>query len=289
MADFPEARFTITNVETGRSVRVFLGVMKDAGDDEEGAEYLPSGPDAPTVGMGVDDGSIEYQWYYDTALDPIDGVPVGRIVSEAVQRKQDMGEMCVWIVSEGSREDIAAELRVERAGQRELDRLSRLPAPPQWNAGNEQWADLYQWSGWSWNEGYVESAGADTTLGEGIRRDLMFTAGSRWDGDTTGLIEALAAYHLVADTDAKENPPLPDQAAEDETTFTVVSPMILHSNVFKRLESMSCRWVTDGTRIWAADDRSGMEVDDTYWTDMDGTLTGCTKGSPGQAWRIDCV
>ncbi|MEU6587372.1 hypothetical protein [Nocardia sp. NPDC046763] len=282
MADFPEARFTITNVETGRSVRVFLGAM----NDEEGAEYLPSGPD-PTVGMGVDDGSIEYQWHYDTALDPIDGVPVGRIVSEAVPRKQDMGDMCVWIVSEGTREEIAAKLRRERAGQRELDRLARLPAPPQWNAGNEQWADLYRWSGWDWNEGFVESAGADTALGEGIRRDLMVAAGKRWDGFANGLIEALATYHLVADTDAKENPPLPDEAAMDETAFTIVSPMVLHSNAFERFESMSCRWVTDGTRIWAADDRSGIAVDDTHWTDMDGTLTGCTKGSPGQAWRID--
>ncbi|MFI0960610.1 hypothetical protein ACH4S8_04180 [Streptomyces sp. NPDC021080] len=89
MSKLPAGNFTIVNDETGRCVRVRLGRAKDVSDWKEGAKYLLSVTDKPSLELGTPDGSPSTAWWFSTFDDG--GQPYNQFVSYAVGEYQNIG------------------------------------------------------------------------------------------------------------------------------------------------------------------------------------------------------
>lgn len=119
MANFPEGKFTITNNDTGRSVRAILGKSHADKDYQLGNTYTTYTTADPRLGLGELDG-IEYAWNFHTAYNQIRSV--------AVDEKQNIGSYCVAV-------------RVDS----DADHAAQLVAvmPPEWTHGKLDWVHTF--------------------------------------------------------------------------------------------------------------------------------------------------
>ncbi|WP_146251475.1 hypothetical protein [Nocardia tenerifensis] len=290
MANFPTSSFTITNNETGRSVRVLLGETRDVGYYKEGTKYEAYVSGKPQLGMGNNDGSMDYQWYYDTRYDTVDRAPANQIVSEAVKQKQNIGNYCVNIYpnyrSQAPQKAPDPEKEKRRqAAEQEAARLRRLPIPDEWKGSQKVWVALYMRTRTVHDKPSKEGSSYIEWVAQRGKKDDSFKAWLDWTGSKDALVQALQDFATAADEDKKTYtpPPVSDKPAGRKSVFDC--EMKLYGTGTSR-GGNNYRWQTDGTYIWACDDRDGLPASDTYWTDVDGKLVGRSKGGPGQTWTL---
>ncbi|MGW0411241.1 hypothetical protein ACWDZX_08070 [Streptomyces collinus] len=132
MAKYPQGNFTVINNETGRALRVRLGISKEIRDHKEGTDYLQHVTEKPTLQLGEADNSPATVWWHSTIEDS------QQIVSYAVGEYQNIGDYCVWMHAETSSTDLfnAIEAFQNRLDDMPTDVRSRLAPliPAEWAA-----------------------------------------------------------------------------------------------------------------------------------------------------------
>ncbi|GHE46497.1 hypothetical protein CP980_34990 [Streptomyces vinaceus] len=120
MSPFPEGKFTIVNNETGRAVRVRLGRTTDVSDYQKGTKYLQNHTTPPLLELGEADNTPVTAWWHSTLQDPVARRPFNQIVSHAVGEYQNIGNYCVWMHKNASKEALE-RFSTEEAFQNRLD------------------------------------------------------------------------------------------------------------------------------------------------------------------------
>lgn len=114
MSRFPEGKFTIVNNETGRAVRVRLGLTHDASEYRLGSKYLLTVSEKPWLELGQADNSPATVWWHSTSRSS------QQIVSHAVSEYQNIGNYCVWMHADSSNKT-SDLFSTEHAFQNRLD------------------------------------------------------------------------------------------------------------------------------------------------------------------------
>ncbi|MFF0490584.1 hypothetical protein ACFYTQ_16315 [Nocardia sp. NPDC004068] len=225
--------------------------------------------------MAEPDGTIASAWYFNSAHDGSERVAYNQIVSAAVAKLQNIGDYCVWLTRNGEAEvaneldreyavadaRYAAEQTRSEARKQYLDTL--IPA-----AWHDELSDRDTWEQWCLDYAYH----GEKWLWETVQHVQGWNPLSR---DKKGILAAMDSY-------------LTEIAQEGVTVGTAAgsdAPTRLDGCGKDRPSGSTYRWTTDGTHLFAADDRT-VPADRTYWTDAGGFLVGRPKGGAGQSWTI---
>ncbi|MFF0492251.1 hypothetical protein ACFYTQ_24750 [Nocardia sp. NPDC004068] len=278
MANFPNGNFTITNNDTGRVLRVRLGTAVDISDHKEGTTFPQYKTSAPWLELGDPDGSIATAWQFYTAEDRAERRPYNQIVSTAVRDLQNIGDYCVGfrtrdqsdsgpveLTSEAEWDEILAREATRKARPEERKRYLSTLIPESMPNDHK---NLDDWEGAC--AVYASDGGMDW---------IKFRMLAGWEPaeeHKQPLLEAMESYLPELEQDGIYYRP-----SHDDTT-TVARMRACGRD---RANYETYRWATDGTHIYAADDKT-LGPDRTHWTDRDGHLHGRPPGEPGQSWTI---
>ncbi|MFF0488049.1 hypothetical protein ACFYTQ_03415 [Nocardia sp. NPDC004068] len=285
MANFPNGSFTITNNDTGRCLRARLGTTHDVSDHKEGTKYLQYITDEPWLELGEPDGSIATAWHLDTGAERFGG-PRNQITSTAVRDLQNIGDFCVWFHTgrtftdgeEDTADDYEDRARAQhkakrnrsRARRRYLEEYIDSLVPKKWAAAQKT---LDRWEHWCGVYDYRRSSDNEDAFWDDCAKH---GPGTITGDDRTAVVKAIQAYAREAAKDGVH-------IASEWGPAAMGSR--LWGNGGTRGGGSNYGWATDGTHIYAADDKT-VSPDTSYWTDLDGQLVGRPKGEPGQNWTI---
>ncbi|MGW1520730.1 hypothetical protein [Streptomyces sp. NPDC002287] len=121
MSKFPEGNFTIVNNETGRAVRVHLGLVKD-GYYTMGIKSLQTLPERTSLNLGAADNTPAAAWYLDT----VNGI--SKITSFAIAEYERIGHHCLWMSTSEDTDSEDADGKVrERTRKTFWNKLNDAP------------------------------------------------------------------------------------------------------------------------------------------------------------------
>ncbi|MFI5704469.1 hypothetical protein ACIA78_31020 [Streptomyces xanthochromogenes] len=317
---FPRGNFTITNNDSGLSLRARLGESKDISDYKEGTKYLLSKTDPPTLQLAENDGSPAFAWYFDTAEDPDGRTPYNQIVNLAVRDLQNIGNYCVTLEAgkpeqesepfreavertEAARDGVGRlrSTRREFRDQRGMEwakQPSPKPTPEEFSEQLEKdFQELVD---------AAKKAKEDADAHEKALDDLIPRS---WTGDRAHWIRTCEIFERDGEPGIRElhrgTRPLPFPNKAEDLFPLLKKYMKAYQDGAEapirrypkgRMEMGGCgksrtlgttyAWSTKGGFIFGADSRT-VPAESTYWTvNSDGWFSAQPRGEAGQKWTI---
>lgn len=274
---FPSGNFTIVNNATGRAVRVRLGESVDVSDHKEGMKYLLSVTEPPRLELGPADGTPATVWRYHTAHDDLERQPFNQVVSHAVGEYQSIGDYCVWLDTEAG---LATTGLTEPEVARREELLKKLEAAPQEVRAK---LDALVPSLWATIPSHkVMTADGRRTAWYKLVTEFMFLDELEQASSSNPFTSQLLDCADVIREAQIEVP----RAPEGEKGPDILIGSRAYGCGAERRSGRTCRWVYDGTHIYAADSQK-IVAENTYWTDYNGHLVGTAKGAAkAQEWTV---
>lgn len=287
MSDFPSGRFTITNADSGRSIRAVLAHTVEYNDYQLGNTYTTYVTGQPGIALGDSANGLEAAWYHDGVAKPYHEPPAV-IINVAVDEKQNIGKYAIGINNHPAR----------TRGYSSAELEAMVPAAwtgtvAQWQTfSNDIWGFLLQtpppeysqWSAEQWPSHLLRTAPYQYCRDPEVLQALEArSAPPEWkDSSVAALADAAMNYHLASK----------DSAAHSEGGQVGMIGAYTETG----WKNTNKRWQTDGTYIWSiggGDHHGGPVEAESYLTDLGGdrnsSLVGLPKGGSGQKWILKSV